>query len=298
MPRVWRHTRLRDRARSVRWRRPDDRLRVAFGTCGAACLVGCAATVGGNFGDTDGDGQAVRAGKSAPCRSSAGGASTGEHETAIGARTRCSLPAFIRDPGMAQTACSRSISSHVAARASPERVAVRIANSSARIGGLAAPLVLLRRHVGQVAEPARPPLRGDDRRLAVIVGRWRWRLWLRRAFSHDRRPLQRDRLPFRRGADEGHPLRLPTKSRRAASGRGWLSAVRGTPVGRFRRRPMPATELITPSVLLPPRPASANARAAGSRAIRGCLLRKRTSDRCGDRSSTRSAAYGRATSCR
>ena len=41
-----------------------------------------------------------------------------------------------------------------------------------------------------------PPLRGDNRRLPVVVGWRRCRLWLRRAFSHDRRPLQRHRLPL------------------------------------------------------------------------------------------------------
>ena len=46
--------------------------------------------------------------------------------------TRCSRPAFIRRAGMVQTRASRSISLQRAPRTSPERVAVRMANSSAR----------------------------------------------------------------------------------------------------------------------------------------------------------------------
>ncbi len=46
--------------------------------------------------------------------------------------TRCSLPIFMRTPGIIQSALSRSNSSQRAPRTSCERVAVRAANSSAR----------------------------------------------------------------------------------------------------------------------------------------------------------------------
>jgi hypothetical protein len=46
--------------------------------------------------------------------------------------TRCSRPAFIRSAGMVHTASSRLTSDQVAPRTSPDRVAVRIANSTAR----------------------------------------------------------------------------------------------------------------------------------------------------------------------
>jgi len=44
---------------------------------------------------------------------------------------RCSLPAFILPSGMVQTPAFRSISCQVAPRTSPDRAAVRMANSSA-----------------------------------------------------------------------------------------------------------------------------------------------------------------------
>jgi hypothetical protein len=46
--------------------------------------------------------------------------------------TRCSRPAFIRSAGMVHAASSRLTSDQVAPRTSPDRVAVRIANSTAR----------------------------------------------------------------------------------------------------------------------------------------------------------------------
>ena len=45
--------------------------------------------------------------------------------------TRCALPAFMRSPGTVQTALSRSISSQVASRTSPDRIAVSVRNSNA-----------------------------------------------------------------------------------------------------------------------------------------------------------------------
>ena len=42
--------------------------------------------------------------------------------------TRCSMPAFMREPGIVHVAPSRSISSHVAPLASPERAAVNTRN--------------------------------------------------------------------------------------------------------------------------------------------------------------------------
>jgi hypothetical protein len=48
-----------------------------------------------------------------------------------GQRKRCSRPPFMREAGIVQTARSRSISSQVAPRTSPERAPVKIANMSA-----------------------------------------------------------------------------------------------------------------------------------------------------------------------
>src|SRR5262249_27622430 len=46
--------------------------------------------------------------------------------------TRCAFPAFMRLPGITQTAFARSTSSHPAFLTSPERQAVRMANSKVR----------------------------------------------------------------------------------------------------------------------------------------------------------------------
>ena len=106
------------------------------------------------------------------------------------------------------------------------------------------PPVLLRRQVGRVAEPARPPLRGDDRRLAVIVGRRGSRL--RRACPHDRRPLQRHRLPLPRRAlvavgrgDDavGHG----SPGERAAGRERWPGVLDGAPTDRAEGRGVPAS---------------------------------------------------------
>ena len=93
---------------------------------------------------------------------------------------------------------SRRVRSGLRSRARWPRLAHHLTEQC--VGGIAALLVLLRRQIGRVAESPPPPLRGDDRRLPVVVGWRRCRLWLRRAFSHDRRPLQRHRLPLPRRA--------------------------------------------------------------------------------------------------
>ena len=53
--------------------------------------------------------------------------------------TRCSRPAFIRDPGIVHMRASASISSIVAPRTSPERAAVRTRNSKASLVAMNAP---------------------------------------------------------------------------------------------------------------------------------------------------------------
>ena len=54
--------------------------------------------------------------------------------------TRCARCTFIRSSGIAHTSVSRSISSHVAPRTSPERQAVSIRNSNASTVARYAPL--------------------------------------------------------------------------------------------------------------------------------------------------------------
>ena len=51
---------------------------------------------------------------------------------AVDSGTRCSFPAFMRSAGIVHTRASISISIHVAPRTSPDRAAVKIANSAAR----------------------------------------------------------------------------------------------------------------------------------------------------------------------